>query len=305
VNPARIPGRARWLALGLALLAAPVLGGCAAANASPTDGRVIVVAGENFYGDLVSRIGGDLVSVTSILSDPNVDPHTYETSTQNAQQVADATLVVENGLGYDTFLDHLVASSPRSDRKVVNAQQLLGIEDGANPHIWYEPETMPKVARAVADALEVLRPASKATIEANLATYLDSFAALTAKIAEIKSRYPATPVAYTEPVPAYLLAALGFPVLTPAGFARSIENGTDPAPIDVAGQQDLLTGRKVKVLLYNSQATSPVTETIKALAGQSGVGVVGVSETMPAGAGYVDWQLAQLTALETAIGGTR
>jgi zinc/manganese transport system substrate-binding protein len=198
-----------------------------------------------------------------------------------------------------------VASSPRSDRKVVNAQQLLGIEDGANPHIWYEPETMPKVARAAADALEALRPASKVTIEANLATYLDSFLALTAKIAEIRSRYPATPVAYTEPVPAYLLAALGFPVLTPAGFARSIENGTDPAPIDVAAQQDLLTGHKVKVLLYNSQATSPVTETIKALAGRSGVGVVGVSETMPAGVGYVDWQLAQLTALETAIGGAR
>jgi zinc/manganese transport system substrate-binding protein len=303
MTPVRIPGRARWLAFGLALLAAPVLGGCAAANASPTDGRVIVVAGENFYGDLVSRIGGDLVSVTSILSDPNVDPHTYETSTQNAQQVADATLVVENGLGYDTFLDHLVASSPRSDRKVVDAQQLLGLGDGVNPHIWYEPGTMPKVARAVADALETLRPDSKTAIEANLATYLGSFGPLTAKIAEIRARYPATPVAYTEPVPEYLMAALGFPVLTPPGFAKAIENGTDPAPSDVAAQQDLLTGHKVKVLLYNSQATSPVTETIKSLAGKSGIGVVGVSETMPAGGGYVDWQLAQLNALESAIGG--
>jgi zinc/manganese transport system substrate-binding protein len=106
-------------------------------------------------------------------------------------------------------------------------------------------------------------------------------------------------------VAAYLLAALGFPVLTPPGFAKSIENGTDPAPSDVAAQQDLLTGHKVKVLLYNSQATSPVTETIKSLAGQSGIGVVGVSETMPAGVDYVDWQLAQLNALESAIGGAK
>ena len=298
-------GRARWLAIGLALLAAPGLSGCAAAEVTPADGRVVAVAGENFYGDLVSRVGGDLVSVTSILSNANVDPHTYETSTQNAQQVADATLVVENGLGYDTFLDQLIGSSPRSDRKVVNAQQLLGIGDGANPHIWYEPGTMPKVARAVADALEALRPDSKAAIEANLAAYLDSFAPLTAKIAEIKTRYPATPVAYTEPVAAYLLAALGFPVLTPPGFAKSIENGTDPAPSDVAAQQDLLTGHKVKVLLYNSQATSPVTETIKSLAGQSGISVVGVSETMPTGVDYVDWQLAQLNTLESAIGGAK
>jgi zinc/manganese transport system substrate-binding protein len=305
VRAPRGRSRAGWLALGLALLAAPGLAGCAAPDGTPADGRVVAVAGENFYGDLVSRIGGDLVSVTSILNDPNVDPHTYETSTSNAQQVADATLVVENGLGYDTFLDHLVGSSPRSDRRVVDAQQLLGIGDGANPHIWYEPGTMPKVARAVADALEALRPDSKTAIEANLATYLDSFGPLTAKIAEIRSRYPATPVACTEPVAAYLLTALGFPVLTPPGFARSIENGTDPAPIDVAGQEDLLTGHEVKVLLYNSQATSPVTETIKSLAGQSGIGVVGVSETMPAGGGYVDWQLAQLDALESAIGGAK
>ena len=283
---------------------APGLAGCAAAGGSSADGRVVAVAGENFYGDRVSRVGGDLVSVTSILSDPNVDPHTYETSPQNAQQVADATLVVENGLGYDTFLEHLIGSSPRSDRKIVDAQQLLGLGDGVNPHIWYEPGTMPKVARAVADALEALRPGSKAMIEANLATYLDSFAPLTAKIAEIKSRYPATPVAYTEPVAAYLLAALGFPVLTPPGFARSIENGTDPAPSDVAAQQDLLTGHQVKVLVYNSQATSPVTETIKSLAGQSGISVVGVSETMPSGgAGFVAWQLAQLNAIESALGG--
>lgn len=298
------PGRVSWLAVGLAALLLPALSGCDA-GAGVSDGKIHAVAGENFYGDLVSRVGGDLVSVSSILSDPNVDPHSYESSLQNAQAIADATLVVENGLGYDAFVDNLVGASPRSDRKVVNAQHLLGLGDGVNPHIWYDPDTMPKVARAVADALEGLAPASKPTFEANLKSYLDSLAPLTAKIAEIKVRYPATPVAYTEPVPGYLLAALAFRVLTPAGFARSIEGGTDPAPADVAAESDLLTGHQAKLLLYNSQATSPVTESIKSLASRSGVPVVGVSETMPAARSFVDWQLGQLNAIEAALGGGR
>jgi zinc/manganese transport system substrate-binding protein len=295
-------GRSSRLAPVLATLLLLAVTGCGSGGGSP-DGKIHVVAGENFYGDLVSRIGGDLVTVTSILSDPNVDPHTYESSPQNAQAVADAVLVVKNGLGYDAFLDRLLAASPRSDRKVIDVQQLLGLPDGVNPHVWYDPATMPKVARAVADALEELAANSKTAIEANFKTYLDSFAPLTAKIADLRARYPGTPVAYTESVPGYLVAALGFEVLTPAGFARSIENGTDPAPADVAAEQDLLTGHKVKLLLYNSQATSPVTESVKTLAGQSGVPVVGVSETMPVGTGgFVDWQLAQLDAIESALG---
>lgn len=289
-------------AVALTALLLPALGACASGGSS--GGKINVVAGENFYGDLVSRVGGDLVSVTSILNDPNVDPHTYESSTQNAEQVADAALVVENGLGYDAFLDLLMGASPSASRTVVNVQKLMGVADGSNPHLWYDPATMPKVARAVADTLESIKLESKAAIEANLTAYLDSFAPLTSKIDELKSKYPGTPVAYTEPVTGYLLSALGFNVLTPPGFARSIEDGTDPAPSDVAAQQDLFTGHKVRVLLYNSQATSPLTGSIKAIAGRAGIPVVGVSETMPDGAGgYVGWQLAQLNALEAALGG--
>ncbi len=300
----RARSRGTWLALGLAYVVL-VFAGCSSSSspAGTSGGKIDAVAGENFYGDLISRIGGDLVSVTSILNNPNVDPHTYESTSQNTLAVADATLVVENGLGYDSFVDLLISASPRADRKVIDVQTLLGLPSGVNPHVWYDPSTMPKVARAVADALEALRPASKATVEANLATYLASFAPLTARIAELKARYPATPVAYTEPVPAYLLTALGFPVLTPEGFAKAIESGTDPAPSDVAAQQDLLTGHKVKLLLYNNQAVSPVTESIKTLAAESGVPIVGVSETMPPGDSFVGWQLAQLNAIESALGG--
>jgi len=297
------PVRSKLLASGFAvLLLAPAVSGCSTATTS--DGKIHAVAGENFYGDAVSSVGGDLVSVSSILNDPNVDPHTYESSIQSAEQVADATLVVQNGLGYDAFLDHLMSASPNGDRKVIDVQKLLGVPDGSNPHVWYDPATMPKVARAVADALEAIQPESKTTFEANLARYLASFSPLTAKIAEIKTRYPGTPVAYTESVPGYLLAALDFKVLTPTGFARAIEDGIDPAPTDVAALQDLLTGHKVKLLIYNIQATTPVTASAKTIAGQSAVPVVGISETMPAGVGgFVGWQLAQLNAVESALGG--
>ncbi|MGZ6267696.1 MAG: metal ABC transporter solute-binding protein, Zn/Mn family [Candidatus Limnocylindrales bacterium] len=293
----------------LALIAMPMLlfgaSGCGSATTS-NDRRIVAVAGENFYGDVVTAVGGARVDVTSIISDPAADPHTYESSSRNAEAVADATLVVENGLGYDAFLDHLMAASPRSDRKVVNVQALLGLAEGSNAHVWYDPATMPRVARAVADALAQIEPAGRAGFEANLVTYLASFDPLTARIADIKARYPATKVAYTEPVPGYLLAALGFQSLTPPGFAKAIENGTDPAPADVAAERDLLTGHKVRLLLYNSQAMSPVTESIKSLAGDSGVPVVGVSETIPSrNESFVDWQLSQLNEMAAALGAAR
>ena len=287
-----------------ALLAIVGCSGGSGGNAA--DGKIAAVAGENFYGDLIARVGGDRVSVTSLLSDPNVDPHTYESSPQNAEAVADARLVVENGLGYDAFVERLLSASASSSRTVIDVQKLLGLPDGGNPHIWYDPGTMPRVARAVADALEQVEPASRPNFEANLTAYLDSFAPLTSKIAEIKSRYGGMPIAITEPVAGYLTAAMGLQVLTPDGFARAIEEGTDPAPIDVAAQRDLLTGHKVKILLYNSQATTPVTDSVKTLAGQQGIPVVGVSETMPKqGQGFVDWQLAQLSEIETALGQSR
>ena len=138
---------------------------------------------------------------------------------------------MENGLGYDSFLDLLISASPRSDRKVIDVQTLLGLPDGVNPHVWYDPSTMPKVARAVADALEALRPASKSTVEANLETYLDSFAPLTAKIAELKARYPATPVAYTEPVPALPAHRPRLPGADAGGLRQAIERRNGPGPV--------------------------------------------------------------------------
>jgi zinc/manganese transport system substrate-binding protein len=263
---------------------------------------IAVLGTENFYADLLSQIGGARVSSTSLLNDPNADPHAFESSPQDAALVADARLVIVNGLGYDGFMDKLLAASPNPSRSVVNVQQLLGAADGANAHIWYDPATMPAVAAAVTTALDALDPTNAFYFDARKALYLDSLKPLATKIAEMKSRFSGTPVAFTEPVAGYLAAAIGLQVLTPEGFQKSIEDGTDPAPADVAAETDLLTKKLVRVLIYNSQVTTPITSQMHDLAVANGIPVVGVAETIPpAYSGYVNWQLAQLNDLEQAL----
>jgi zinc/manganese transport system substrate-binding protein len=278
----------------------PILGGpTPAGDAAP----IPVLGTENFYADLLGQIGGARVSTSSLLNDPNADPHAFESSPQAAVVVADARLVIMNGLGYDAFMDKLLSASPSPNRQVIDVQQLLGIADGANAHVWYDPATMPRVAAAVAGALAAIDPANAFFFSAREALYLDSLKPLTAKIAEMKTRFSGAPVAFTEPVAGYLASAIGLQVLTPEGFQKSIEDGTDPAPADVAAESDLLTGKKVRVLFYNSQVTSPITSQMHDLAVANGIPVVGVAETIPAAySDFVSWQLAQLTQLEQALG---
>ena len=261
-----------------------------------------VLGTENFYADLLAEIGGVRVRASSLLNNPNTDPHTFEASPQAAMVVADARLVVVNGLGYDDFMAHLLAASPDASRVVLTVQQLLGLPDTANAHVWYDPATMPAVARAAEAALARIEPGNAAYFEARLATYLASLQPLTARIAQLRATYAGAPVAFTEPVAGYLAQAIGLRVLTPEGFQMAIENGTDPAPADVAAEHDLLTGRAVRVLLYNSQAVSPLTTQIEQLATANAIPVVGVTETMPpAYRTYAAWQLAQLDELAQAL----
>ena len=276
-----------------------VIGGPSpAGNAAP----IAVIGTENFYADLLDQVGGARVRATSMLNDPNADPHAFESSPQDAALVAEAQLVIVNGLGYDGFMDKLLAASPSPKRVVINVQQLLGVADGANAHIWYDPATMPRVAAAAAAALGSLDPANASYFNARAALYLDSLQPVAAKIAAMKSRFDGAPIAFTEPVAAYLASAIGLKVLGPEGFQKSIEDGTDPAPVDVADEIDLLTGKLVRVLVYNSQVTTPITSQIHDLAVSNGIPVVGVAETIPAAYGdYQDWQLGQLDALEQAL----
>ena len=291
----------RWaLVLAAALVFASA---CAPASAPAAGGTIAVLGTENFYADLLAQVGGTKVTVSSILNDPNADPHEYEANPQTAKLVADAKLVIVNGIGYDGFMDRLLGASTKPDRVVLTVQDILKKADDDNAHVWYDPATMPAVAEAATAALSKLDPQDASYFAAQKTKYLAALKPIDAKIASLRATYRGAPVAFTEAVAGYQAAAIGLAVLTPEGFMRAIEQSVDPAPADVAAERDLLTGRKVKVLLYNSQVTSPLTKDIHDLAVTSGVPVVGVAETIPAQfKTYQDWMLAQLAELETALG---
>lgn len=290
-----------------------VLTGCAATSTSGSQGggsssavdsrRVVAIGAESQYTSVISQIGGKYVSATSVMSDPNTDPHSFEASARVASQLSGAALVVQNGLGYDGFMDKIEAASPAADRVVISAQQVLGLPDGTrNPHLWYDPKTMPAVAKRVAAALTKLQPAHAAYFAANLTKFTASLAKWTDAIAAFGRAHPNVPVATTEPVADYLLEAAGTDNRTPWAFQASIMNDTDPAPQDVAIQSALFTGHKVKVFLYNQQVTDAITATYLKLAKQNGIPVVGVYETMPArGYNYQTWMEAELAALTRAV----
>jgi zinc/manganese transport system substrate-binding protein len=321
LNPHLMRVAGGLVALALVLAACAGVGGTATPSASsavpstpfasaqaggptPIDsGPPIPVLGtENFYADLLTQIGGARVSATSLLNDPNADPHAFEASPSAAAAVADAQLVIVNGLGYDDFMQHLLGASPNGSRVVINVQQLLGLGSDTNAHIWYDPGTMPAVAAAAATALAKLEPANATYFAAREQAYLASLAPLNAKIAELKAKFSGAPVAFTEPVAGDLAKAIGLQVLTPESFQRAIENGTDPAPADVAAERDLLTAKTVRVLLFNSQVITPLTQQVHDLAVANGIPVVGVAETLPPQyRTYQEWQLAQMNELEAAL----
>ena len=279
-------------------------GSAGAATWRATNGRrvVPVVAAENFWGNIASQVGGTHVAVTSLITNPNADPHLFETDAADAARLARAQVVIENGANYDTWMRSLL-SADSGRRTVVTAANVLGVGGSdPNPHLWYDIPKVPKFAAAIAAALSRADPKDRAVFAANLARFDASMAPLNATLATVRARFAGTPVAYTERVPGYLLAAANLKVKTPGGFARAVEDGNDPSPADTLAMQQLLTGHKISALLYNVQTVTPVTSSVRALAKKSGIPVVGVSETMPMGAKtYQRWQENQLTALLRAL----
>jgi zinc/manganese transport system substrate-binding protein len=280
-------------------------GGLSGQEAKPVypfdSGAVTVIGAENFYADVLHQIGGRKLKIYSFLSDPSADPHEYESNASDARAVADSRLVIENGLGYDAFMEKLLGASPSSDRVVIDVQQLVGAKDGQNPHLWYDPGVMPKVATAVAEALGRLDPAGAPTYEANLATFTASLQPIDDKVKSLRQRYSGAPIAFTEPVFGYMSDAIGLSVKSPEAFMKAVEEGNDPPSGAVAEEEDLLTRHQVKVLMYNSQTVTKITTQVKDLAVRSSVPVVGVSETAPAGKSFQDWQLGTLQELERAL----
>lgn len=279
-----------------ALLALATVFAAPAWAASP----VTVVAAENFYADVVRQVGRANVKVGSILSSPDEDPHLFEASASTARRIANARLVVYNGAGYDPWFARLLAASGARAPEVIVVAELMQRHAGDNPHLWYDPKTMPALARRVAAVLARLDPKHVSGYAARLAAFEASLAPLTAKIAALRKRYAGTPITATEPVFGYMAAALGLDMRNP-GFQRSVMNGTEPSAAEIATFVNDLRRRAVRVLLYNRQTSGPLTERMRALAAAAGVPVVGVTETEPPGENYQEWMLSQLNALARAL----
>jgi len=292
----------RFVILALIVVAVASLGLIKIGSYVGDSRAVRVVAAENFWGNIAQQIGGNQVGVTSVITNPNADPHLYESDAHDAIAVADANVVIENGLGYDDFMNKLVSASPNSSRQIVQVASVLKVTgQEANPHLWYDTPQIPIVAAQMAAVFATKDPAKSALFTSNLRVFDASLEPIIELLAKIKQEYAGTPVAYTERVPGYLLANAGLIVKTPVGFSSAIEDGVDPSPADTYDMDRLLKDRKVRVLLYNAQTVSPVTQQVRQLARQENIPVVAVTETMPAGDSYQSWQLDQLQSLEHAL----
>ncbi|MDQ1542794.1 MAG: zinc/manganese transport system substrate-binding protein [Actinomycetota bacterium] len=281
------------------------LAGCSSttSSASADNAKIQAVGAENEYASVISQVGGKYVTTTAIMNNPNTDPHTFEASASVAKTVSAAQLIVQNGLGYDAFMTKIESASSSSSRKVIVAQNVLGLPDSTpNPHLWYDPKTMPAVAKQIAADLSSIQPAHKAYFESNLKTFDASLTTWTDALASFKSAYPGTTVAVTEPVGDYMLQAAGADIKTPFSLQAAIMNDTDPSPQDSATQDSLFTNKSVKVFVYNEQVTDAITAKYLALAHQNNIPVVGVYETMPTpGYTYQTWMMAELNALKKAV----
>ncbi len=297
----------RGPAVVLCALCAAALSACGAAHpANPRTGKRIVhvVAGENMWGDIATQIGGAHVAVTSIIHSPSVDPHLYESSPQDAAAVETANVAIVNGAGYDDFMNRLLGASSGTGRRVLNVADVLGAHGAdPNPHFWYDVLRVTTVAYAIERALARADPRDRPAFRTGLARFGQSLAPVLATVRRIRARYAGAPVAYTERVPGYLVAGAGLRNWTPSGFARAIEDGNEPSPSDRAAMDALISGHRIKALLYNAQAVSAVTKSVRAHARRAGIPVVAVTETLPPGLTFQGWQNDQDQALLRALGG--
>jgi zinc/manganese transport system substrate-binding protein len=278
-------------AIAICALAAP-------ASADP----VKVVAAENFYGDMASQIGGANVAVTSILNDPDTDPHLFEASPDTAKAMSDAKIVIVNGVDYDPWMEKLLSAHKAPDRKEIIVARLVGHKAGDNPHLWYDPAYMKAAAKALVADLIAVDPAHKADYEQGQTKFLESLKPLDDKIAAMRKSYAGQPVTASEPVFGYQAGLIGLKVHNEK-YALAVMNNAEPTPSEVAAFENDLKGKKVKAMLYNAQASEPAVGKLVQLAKDNNIPVVGVSETEPPNSTYQDWMMGQLNALDKALSG--
>src|SRR5438309_9321490 len=270
---------------------------------SGSSGPVQVVAAENFWGSIAAQVGGSHVHVTSIIVDPNADPHSYEPTAADARTVADAQYVIVNGAGYDPWADKLLQANPASGRKVLNVATFNGKHEGDNPHMWYNPDYVTAVANKIRDDLKAIDPADAAAFDqsaqAFLTTGLKQYHDL---IAAIKAKYNGIPVGATESIFSYLAPALGLNLITPYSYLKAVSEGEDISAADEATVEQQIKQKQIKILVYNSQNTPNNIQALINRARTNQIPVATITETLiPATASYQDWQSAQLQGIQTAL----
>ena len=270
----------------------------AVASSATATARVSIVAAENFYGDIVRQIGGDKVSV---MSDPNVDPHEYESNVEDAKAIANASLVIANGGGYDDWMDKLLSASPNASRIVLKGFDLAVTKLPDNEHVWYNIDNAATIAKAIDKALAKLDPADSAFFRRNDQTFEQSLSKIKGAIRKIAAEYRGTPIGLTETIFLYQATPLGLKVLTPFEFQKAIAEGNDPPADAVVETENQIKQKKIKILVYNEQTISAVTTKAQDDAKEANVPVVGVTETMPVGESYQTWMLRQLEEVRKAL----
>jgi zinc/manganese transport system substrate-binding protein len=286
------------MAIRLLTVIFALLAGVAAAQTSA--GAISIVAAENFYGDVAKQIAGGNGSVNSVLGNPDQDPHLFEASPSVARLLSGAAIVIYNGADYDPWMTKLLAATRSPGREVIIVADLVHRKAGDNPHLWYDPPTIPAYAKTLATALSERDPAHKSEYDGKLNSFLASVQPVEAKIAELRQRFGGIPVTATEPVFGYMAAALGFKMRNER-LQLAVMNNAEPRASDVAAFEADLRGHAVRLLFYNSQATDTAAQRLVRIAEQSKIQVVGVTETEPVGKTYQDWMMGELDAIAQAL----
>ena len=293
-----LAGRLIWALTALAL----TMSACGSSTPAGQTGSLKVVAGQNFWGSIATQLGGSKASVQSVVTDPNADPHEYESNTNDARAIADANFVILNGAGYDDWANRLLSANPSSHRTVLIAADLLGKKAGDNPHFWYNPDYVTRMADQITADYKSIDSADAAYFDQQRAAFTTALKPYTQRIAEIKAKFSGAPVGATESIFVYMATALGLNLISPPEFMNAVAEGNDPPASAVITFQNQITSKQVKALVYNVQTATAVTTNIKHLAALADIPVVGVSETLqPESATFQDWQLSQLLVLENAL----
>lgn len=304
------PSRTTFLSISIYLCLLVFLAACGGTAQMTTFGNngsggktIEVVAAENFWGSIASQVGGSHVHVTSIIVDPNADPHSYEPTTADARLVADAQYVILNGAGYDPWMDKLLQSNPESGRKELNIGNFNGKHEGDNPHMWYSPDYVTAVVNKIRDDLKGLDPGDASAFDqsaqAFLTTGLKQYHSL---ITAIKTKYSGTPVGATESIFSYLAPALGLNLITPYSYLKAVSEGTDISAADEATVEQQIAQKQIKILVYNSQNTPNNIQALIQKAKANNIPVATITETLtPATASFQQWQSAELQGIQNAL----